>query len=116
MPLHDPRQGKSAGFSTYPATSNEATLADPESILWSSIRHLCSRGFTEALAFDVYGIRGVRNIKSVAYNIKLYIQQAGEFYEAAKVAKASTAPLIYYYSFFFELGKSALRNEKSALS
>ena len=56
-------------------------------------------GRRSALAFDVYGIRGVRNIKSVAYNIKLYIQQAGEFYEAAKAAKASTAPLIYYYSF-----------------
>lgn len=37
--------------------------------------------------------------KAVARNVKLYIQQATDFYEAAHDAKPNTAPLIYYYSF-----------------
>ena len=32
-------------------------------------------------------------------NVKLYIQQSSEFYEAGRGAKPHTAPLMYYYSF-----------------
>lgn len=99
MALPAPREGTNAGFSIYPATSGETTLAEPESILWSSIRNLCSRGVTELLGLDVYGIKGSSTIRSVANNVKLYIHQAAEFYDAAKTAKPNTAPLIYYYSF-----------------
>lgn len=99
MPLSDPRPGESLGFSAYPATSDEGTLGDPEQIIWSSIRHLCSRGVAEEVAIYVHDVTKVRDIRAIARNLKLYINQAHEFYEAAQVAKPNTAPLIYYYSF-----------------
>jgi hypothetical protein len=37
--------------------------------------------------------------ETIIKNLKLYIDQAFEFYEAARAAKANTAPLFYYYSF-----------------
>lgn len=97
--MKDPRPGTSVGFHAYPAVSNEGTLGDPEALLWSSIRHLCSRGVAEGVAARVYGIKQKGAIKAVARNLKLYVQQASEFYEAARAAKPNTAPLIYYYSF-----------------
>jgi hypothetical protein len=99
MPLRDPRQGKPVGFHVYPATSDEGTLGDPETILWSSIRHLCSRGVAEGVGARIHGIKQKAALKAVAHNLDLYIQQAFEFYEAARAAKPNTAPLIYYYSF-----------------
>jgi len=48
-------------------------------------------------AYHKIASRKVR--EEVAWNIKLYIQHAFEFYEAAHEAKANTAPLFYYYSF-----------------
>ena len=87
------------GFNAYPATSDEGTLGNPEQIIWSSILHLCSRGVAEHIATQVHGVKRASGIKVVAKNLKLYLNQAHEFYEAAQVAKANTAPLIYYYSF-----------------
>jgi hypothetical protein len=83
----------------YPATSDEGTLGDPETIIWSSIRHLCSSGVAESIAEDFHGIKRPRDLRAVAGNLKIYVHHAYEFYEAAKVAKPNTAPLIYYYSF-----------------
>jgi hypothetical protein len=99
MPLREPRPGESIGFHAYPSTSEEGTLGDPETIIWSSIHHLCSRGVAEYIAANFHGVKRVRDIRAVAGNIKLYVEQAYEFYEAAKAAKPNTAPLIYYYSF-----------------
>jgi hypothetical protein len=99
MPLPKPREGESLGFHVYPSVSDEGTLGDPETIIWSSIRHLCSRGVAEAWAARLHGITRKREQATVARSLKLYIQQAHEFYEAARAAKANTAPLIYYYSF-----------------
>lgn len=98
MALLEPRTGESLGFHAYPRVANEGTLGDPETILWSSIRQACSRSVAEAIAGD-HGVKKRSERKAVARNLKLYIQQAAEFYEAAVQAKANTAPLIYYYSF-----------------
>lgn len=99
MPLYNPRTGESIGFNAYPIISDQGTLGNPEHIIWSSIRHLCSRGVAEDIASRLHGVKRVGDIKAVSRNLKLYIQQAHEFYEAAQSAKANTAPLIYYYSF-----------------
>ncbi len=99
MALRKPRNGTSAGFHVYPSTNDVTTIADPETILWSSIRHLCSRSVAEQIAAHVHGVRLKGDIDSVRRNLKVYIQQAAEFYEVAKSAKPNTAPLIYYYSY-----------------
>lgn len=51
------------------------------------------------MAKPAHGITRKRDRATVARSLKLYVEQAHEFYEAAKAAKANTAPLIYYYSF-----------------
>lgn len=99
MPLADPRKGESIGFSMYPETSVEFTLGNPEAIVWSSIRHLCSQRAGEWYARNVHKIYDRRTRSAVARNVKLYVQQASEFYDAAANAKPNTAPLFYYYSF-----------------
>ncbi len=99
MPLAKPREGESDGFHVYPAISSEGTLGDPETVIWASIRHLCSRNVAEGVVAPTHGITRKRDREAVAWNLKLYIRQAAEFYEAAGAAKPNTAPLIYYYSF-----------------
>ena len=99
MPLPEARKGESLGFHAYARVSDEGTLGDPEKIIWSSIRHVCSRAFAEALAADVHGVKRKADRQGVAKNVKLYIQQSSEFYEAARNARPNTAPLIYYYAF-----------------
>lgn len=99
MPLIKPRKGESFGFHVYPSVSDEGTLGDPETIIWASIKQLCSREVGEEISERIHGVRRKREREAVAENLKLYIQQATEFYEAARTAKSNTAPLIYYYSF-----------------
>jgi hypothetical protein len=99
MPLSNPREGEPLGFRCYPSASFEVTLGNPEAIIWSSIHHLCSRSAAEWHALKAHGIRNKRDRAQIARNLKLYVQQASEFYQAASSAKPNTAPLIYYYSF-----------------
>jgi hypothetical protein len=93
------RVGESIGFHCYSSVADESTLGNPEALIWSSIRHLGSYGVAYYIAKDRHGLRTNRDRQSAANNIKLYIRQAADFYEAARLAKANTAPLIYYYSF-----------------
>jgi hypothetical protein len=99
MPIPKPRAGNPAEFHIYPRVSRAGTLGDPEYIIWSSIRHLCSRGVVQYMAGDVYGIKKKKDRDAFARNLKIFIQHAYEFYDAAQSAKPNTAPLIYYYSF-----------------
>lgn len=99
MSLPNPREGESIKFHVYPRVSEASTIGDPEAIIWSSIKHLCSQGVVRGMAASVHGITRKRDLKSVSNNLKLYINQAYEFYEVARIAKPNTAPLIYYYSF-----------------
>ena len=118
MPLPAPRAGESIGFHVYPGISDEHTLGDPETIIWSSIRQLCSRFAAEHVAARIFGIAKKKDREAVARNIKLYIQQSVEFYEAARGSKPHTAPLMYYYSFlnlakaFCELRKPLLHERQ----
>jgi hypothetical protein len=113
VPLAAPRTGESLGFSTYPEGSLQSTLGDPEDVIWSSIKHLCSRSAAEWYALHAHGVTGKGARAAVARNLKLYVQQASEFYNAAAGAKPNTAPLIYYYS-FLNLAKALceLRNPR----
>jgi YaaC-like Protein len=77
---------------------NEGTLAEPETIIWSAIRHLSSRGVAEFIA-ERHGTRTRSERQAIGRNLKLYVRQASEFYDAARSAKPNTSPLIYYYSF-----------------
>lgn len=118
MALPDPRAGEPIGFHVYPGVSNERTLGDPETIIWSSIRQLCSRFAAENIAARIFGIAKKKDREAVASNVKLYIQQSAEFYEAGRDAKPHTAPLMYYYSFlhlakaFCELRKPRLHERQ----
>jgi hypothetical protein len=99
MSIPKPRQGDNLGFQIYPASTTETTLGDPEKIIWSSIRQLCAREIMQYFLLQKYGIKK-RSIRStIANSVKLYIEQASEFYEAAQLSKPNTAPLFYYYSF-----------------
>jgi len=99
VPLAKPREGESFGFHLYADSTDEFTLGHPETIIWSSIRHLRSGSAARRIAAEVYGVSSKRERDEIAWNLKLYIEQASEFYEAAASAKPNTAPLIYYYSF-----------------
>lgn len=99
MPLAEPRKGESIGFSVYPDENVESTLASPETIVWSSIRHWCSQRAGGWYANNIYKMKNEQTRNSVAYNVGLYLRQASEFYDAASNAKPNTAPLFYYYSF-----------------
>ena len=113
-PVAEPRKGKPLGFCSYPQASAEFTLGNPETIIWSSIRHLCSQSAAEFYAWKAHGISSKKNRLAVARNLKVYVQQAYEFYEAAENAKANTAPLIYYYS-FLNLAKALCEMRKPRL-
>lgn len=99
MPLPKPRPGESIGFRIHPSTSDESTLGNPEKIIWSSINQLCVRDYAEVVLYETHNVRNRRKAAGAARNLKLYIRQAFEFYEAAEAAKPNTAPLFYYYSF-----------------
>jgi hypothetical protein len=99
MPLPAPRQGESLGFHCQPTASDSGTLANPETIIWSSIRQLYSSAMAELVAKDTHNIVSTGDRRAAARNVALYVRQASEFYEAAQMAKPNTAPLIYYYSF-----------------
>jgi hypothetical protein len=99
MSLSVPRQGKSLEFHVYPNWGDAGTLGDVETILWSSIDQLRSRSAAEWVARYRHGQKNKAERRWIAKNVKVYIQQASEFYASAKAAKSNTAPLIYYYSF-----------------
>jgi hypothetical protein len=99
MPLAQPRQGESVGFGIYPSSRVELTLANPEMVIWASIRHWCSQRAAEFYGLRIHKIYNKRTRSAVARNVGLYIKTASEFYDAASNAKPNTAPLFYYYSF-----------------
>src|SRR5580658_292281 len=83
MPLADPRAGDPLEFHTYTRNSGEFTIADPETILWASIRHFCSRNVATWMARNRFGISNKSDRARLARNVSLYVQQASEFYYAA---------------------------------
>lgn len=99
MSLPEPRPGDSLGFRLLPLQEDEVTLGDPEMIIWSSIKHMISFDIADRVLRSVHKIGKQSTRKTVAKNVKLYVEHAFEFYEAANAAKANTAPLFYYYSF-----------------
>jgi hypothetical protein len=99
MALRPPRDGINAGFHMLPDESYEGTLGDPEKILWASLRHMCARDVATEVLHDVHNIKRRSDLKKVSNNLKVYIEQAYNFYRAAQQAETATSPLIYYYSF-----------------
>lgn len=114
MTVGEPRAGDSLGFHVYPRFGDEYTVADPEKIIWSSIRHLSSRGVAEWAGLHRHGIISKRDRSAMAHNLKLYIEQALEFYETGAGGKPNTAPLMYYYS-FLNLAKALCEFRKPRL-
>lgn len=98
MPKREQRDGVSQGFQVYPTIDEQCTLGDPETVIWASIRQVCSKEIGEDLAAETYGHRRKREIQAVAGNASTYIRHAYEFYQSAKPTSPNTAPLIYYYS------------------
>ncbi len=105
MTLPTKRVGEELEFHMHPYEDNEVTLGDPEKLIWSSINHLCAFDITDALLYKIYNVRNKQIRTAVAESVKIYIKQAFEFYETAKISKANTAPLYFYYS-FLNLGKA----------
>jgi hypothetical protein len=113
MPLAQHRDGEPNGFHSLPSFDLETTLGEPETIVWSSIRHLGSHA-AAAYTAGAHGHTHKRIRETIARNVKLYIGQAHEFYEAAKDAKPNTAPLLYYYA-FLNLAKALCEFKKPKL-
>lgn len=99
MPLRAARIGEAYEIQKYPHALVLHTLGQPEDVIWSSINQLGSSAVADWLLHTRYSVKKRRIRRDAAANIKLYIQQAGEFYSAAATAKATTAPLFYYYAF-----------------
>lgn len=99
MPLRKPRKGIYAGFHKFPNESFAATLGEPEKIIWASIKHLCARDVAYNLLYFEHNIKSKRTLEKISKNLKIYINHAYEFYNAAGKTDTNTAPLIYYYSF-----------------
>lgn len=99
MALRSQREGIDAGFHMLPGASYEGTLGDPERILWASIRHMCARDVAEEIVFGIHKVKKKSDIQKISRNIKVYIDQAYSFYNAAQAAETNTAPLIFYYSY-----------------
>jgi len=114
VPLADARAGESLGLHIYPEFGNEYTVADPEKVIWSSIHHLSSQSVATWIAEHRHGITGKRNRALLAGNVRLYIEQASEFYHAAGGGKPNTAPLMYYYA-FLNLAKALCEFRKPGL-
>jgi len=70
-----------------------------EQTTWSSIRHLCAYESAKRTLRVTYQISDSKIRSVIASNIKLYINQAFEFYSSASNASSSTSPLFYYYCF-----------------
>jgi hypothetical protein len=104
MALPLPRKGEPQGFHIHRTVTEEWTLGDPETLLWSSIRHMSVSDVAEYVLKEAHDITLNRTRKKIISNLKLYIRHAYEFYDAAQTAKANTAPLFYYYC-FLNLGK-----------
>ena len=105
MALPNPREGEILEFHSRPCVSYETTIGDPEHLVWASIKHLTVEDVADRVLENSHKITSVRERDKIIKNLKLYIDQAQEFYEAARIAKATTAPLFYYYS-FLNLGKA----------
>lgn len=105
MALPEPREGELLKFHLYRKGCVETILGDPEKSLWSSIKHLSALGIANDVLYRVHGVANKKDRTLIAKNLKIYIQQAYEFYEAAQLTKPNTAPLFYYYS-FLNLGKA----------
>ena len=99
MALPEPLTGESQGFHIYRTVVEETTLGDPETLIWSSIRHMSVSEVADYVLFHAHKIPSVSERQKIVNNLKLYLHQGFEFYDAAKTAKANTAPLFYYYSF-----------------
>jgi len=67
--------------------------------------HLTVEDVADRVLEDSHKITSVRKRDAIIKNLQLYIDQAQEFYEAARIAKATTALLFYYHS-FLNLGKA----------
>jgi hypothetical protein len=112
--LPKPRRGeKIEPISCHPYRNYVVTIAEPEEVIWASIKQLCSRNFADRILHDIHSVRDKRTRKAMAHNIKLYIQRAFEFYDVAQNAETATSPLLYYYS-FLNLAKalSEIRNPR----
>ncbi len=99
MALPNALQGDSTSFHLYYGITNVSTIGNREQLVWSSIKHLCAKGVSDPILHDIYGITSQKLRSKVAKNIKLYINQAFDFYSAATNADANTSPLLYYYCF-----------------
>jgi hypothetical protein len=99
MSLTAPREGTSIGFHTQPEQNDSWTIGEPERIIWSSIKQLGAREIADGVLYEIYKIKNKNTRSVIASNIKLYLIQAFEFYEAAQNSKSNTAPLFFYYSF-----------------
>lgn len=99
MALPIPREGEAQGFHIHRTVSEEWTLGDPETLLWSSIRHMSVSEVADYVLREAHKITSESTRKKTINNLKLYVRHAFEFYDAAQGAKANTAPLFYYYCF-----------------
>lgn len=99
MSLPKARDGDSYGFHICRTVTDEWTLGDPEAVIWSSIRHMSVAEVADYVLSSSHKISSGRDRQNIVRNLKIYLRHAYEFYDAAKSAKANTAPLFYYYSF-----------------
>jgi len=99
MSIPEQRKGSAIGFHLYGSYSLEHTLGDPQKIVWSSIKHLCSTDVADVVLKNIHGVTSKRARDRISRNLKIYLNHAHEFYKCGEESSADTSPLLYYYSF-----------------
>ncbi|MBL7152058.1 MAG: hypothetical protein ISS89_05700, partial [Candidatus Omnitrophica bacterium] len=100
MALNKPRaSNRIEPFTSQPAETSIITITDPEKAILASLEQLCSLNYADEVLSEKHLIRDKKTRTAIARDLSVYIQQALEFYRAAENARATTAPVFYYYAF-----------------
>ena len=78
MPLPPCRAGESDDLHVHRGVSYVGTLADPEEVVWSSIRHLCAPDVIRYVLEYAHGIKNRRRLEAVTENLRLKRQLFAE--------------------------------------
>jgi len=86
------------GLKLFSDVQNISGLSSPETWIWNSIRQLRSMEFTSELLRS-RGIAPKSKRTAASSAVRLYIDQAHEFYQIGAQASDRSSPLLFYYSF-----------------
>jgi hypothetical protein len=86
MALSIPREGETLEFHSRACVSFQTTIGDAEQLVWSSIKHMSVDEVADRVLAEFHKGTDKRSRKAISKNLKLYVEQAFQFYKAAQAA------------------------------